>query len=249
MELTEGDTMDIKNTRLTNMIWLIENKCDGDQTMFSELVNVNPAEISHIKSKKSARNMGDRLARQIELAMGLRKNWMDSAREEVIESELNQDSTSCLGAIEVWDNQTPLSVNEVEVPYYMDVELAAGNEIETGIETKGPTLRFNKGFLKRKGIQLENAACVKVSGNSMEPRLSSGDVVAIDRGRTSVNDGDTYAINHDGLLRIKRLYLIPGGGLRISSFNASEYPDETLDTEQRKLVTIIGRVFHSISDW
>lgn len=232
------------------MIWLIENEAGNDQALFSEKVGVNPAEISHIKSKKSQRNIGDKLARKIESAFNKPEFWMDKSQgfnDNVY--DLNIDNTSSLGVVEVWDKQTPLAANEVEVPYYMDVELAAGCGIEAADELKGPTLRFNKGFLRRKGVQVENAACVKVCGSSMEPRLSSGDVVAVDKGKTSVNDGDTYAINHDGLLRIKRLYLMPGGGLRINSFNNSEYPDEVLNADQRQLVMVIGRVFHSVSDW
>jgi len=231
------------------MIWLIENEANGDQTLFSEKVGLNPSEISQIKSAKSQRNIGDKLARKMEVAFNKPKFWLDNQLVDVEQRHPNQNNHLALGGVEVWDNKTPLSNNEVEVKYYMDVELAAGCGMESSSEFEGPVLRFNKNFLSRKGVDPSSAACVKVSGSSMEPRLNSGDVVVIDKARVSVNDGDTYAINHDGLLRIKRLYLLPGGGLRINSFNSAEYQDEILSAEQRQLVIIIGRVFHSISDW
>nr|WP_241664593.1 helix-turn-helix transcriptional regulator [Ningiella ruwaisensis] len=243
--------MDVKDIRLQNMLYLIKTETNGDQTLFSEKVDLQPAEISQIKNKSSKRNIGPKVARRIEAAFDKPKYWLDKDHSGNF-YDLHAHSLSAhsqIGVVNVWDSSTPLSDNEVEVPYYMEVELAAGSGFDAMTEVKGPTLRFNKGFLRRKGVAIENAACVKVSGNSMEPRLNSGDVVAIDRGNTKIVDGDTYAINHDGLLRIKRLYLLPGGGLRINSFNSEEYPDENLSAKERELVKVIGRVFHSISDW
>jgi len=154
-----------------------------------------------------------------------------------------------LGSIHSWDSSTPLDDDEVEVPFFMDVELAAGLGSELKQENHGPKLRFSKSTLRMCGVQSENAVCVKVSGNSMEPSLFDGDVVGINLGDKRVVDGKSYAINHDGLLRIKRLYLVGGGGLRINSFNQDEHPDETLGLESRALVTVIGRVFWSSSIW
>ena len=245
-----GMIMDIKDIRLTNMLLLLNEECDNDQTLFSEKVGISAPQISHIKNIKSDRNIGSKLARRIEEAFNRPEFWLDKERSTTEKMAETDDSIhGLLGSVITWDRSTPLNINEVEVPYYMDIELAAGCGMEATQEIKGATLRLTKGFLKRKGVSEENAACVRVSGDSMEPKLSDGDVVAIDRGRTSITDGDTYAINHDGLLRIKRLYLMPGGGIRISSFNHAEYSDEVLNAEERKLVIVIGRIFHSISDW
>ncbi len=242
--------MDMKEIRLKNMLYLIRSETNSDQSLFCEIANISKSEVSQIKNLNNPRNIGDNLARRIESAFNKPKYWMDKDRSSATDIQ-TKDPTNVyqLGAVETWDSKTPLSDNEVEVKYYMEVELAAGCGFDSAREVNGPTLRFNKGFLKRKGVLADNAACVKVVGNSMEPRLYSGDVVAVDCGTKNIIDGDTYAINHDGLLRIKRLYLMPGGGLRINSFNSDEHPDEVLDSEQRKLLNVIGRVFHSISDW
>jgi phage repressor protein C with HTH and peptisase S24 domain len=87
--------------------------------------------------------------------------------------------------------------------------------------------------------------CVAVTGNSMEPVLPDGSTVGIDCGDKTLVDGKIFAINHNGDLFIKKLYKLPGGGLRIFSFNETEYPPreytKELAIEQR--ITIIGRVF------
>jgi phage repressor protein C with HTH and peptisase S24 domain len=251
MRRQRGKLMDIKHIRLSNMMWLIQSECDNDQTTFGERVDISAPQISHIKNVNSDRNIGSKLARKIEKAFNKPEFWLDK-ESSITEKQAVSDGESVhglLGSVTTWDRFTPLNDNEVEVPYYMDIELAAGCGMEYSHEIKGPTLRFNKGFLRRKGVSQENAVCVRVAGDSMEPKLSNGDVVAVDRGRNSINDGDTYAIDHDGLLRIKRLYLMPGGGVRISSFNLIDYSDEVLSAKERKLVKIIGRIFHSISDW
>lgn len=147
------------------------------------------------------------------------------------------------GGFEVWDSNTPLEEDEVEIPFYMEVELAAGDGILDCREFKGPKLRFTKSTLKRQGVNSDYAACVKVNGNSMEPILPHGSTVGVDTSDTDVIDGKMYAVNHDGMLRIKVLYKLPGGGLRLRSYNTDEYPDERLNAEQVKQIKVIGKVF------
>ncbi|ROM52974.1 transcriptional regulator [Pseudomonas canadensis] len=81
--------------------------------------------------------------------------------------------------------------------------------------------------------------------NSMIDIIQQGATLAIDRGRTQIIDGEIYAVEHDGMLRIKYLYNRPGGGLRMRSHNAGEHPDEYLTYEQRfeQNFQIVGWVF------
>lgn len=171
----------------------------------------------------------------------------DFVPNERLDFELNEPSP--ISRIDAWDSDTPLDEDEVEVPFFMEVELAAGIGGEFVNETKGPKLRFAKSTLRRCGVEPEAAACVKVSGNSMEPRLFDGDVVGVNTLDKKIVDGKTYAINHDGLLRVKRLYRLPGGGIRINSMNTAEYPDEHYDADESRSITVIGRVFWHSSIW
>lgn len=147
------------------------------------------------------------------------------------------------GGFDLWDSDSPLGEDEVEIPFYMDVELSAGEGITEGVEYKGPKLRFAKSSLKRQGVNTDHAACVKVNGNSMEPVLPHGSTVGVDTSATEIVDGKMYAINHDGMMRVKMLYKLPGGGLRLRSYNTEEWPDEHLTLEQLKHIKVIGKVF------
>tara|TARA_Y100000766_G_scaffold255852_1_gene242204 strand:+ start:1507 stop:2214 length:708 start_codon:yes stop_codon:yes gene_type:complete len=162
---------------------------------------------------------------------------------------IGEKNAEYIGHVDAWDSSTEVDEDEIEVPYYMDVELAAGVGGELVNEIKGPKLRFSRSTLRSCGVQPEAAACVKVSGNSMEPRLYDGDVVGVNTYDKKIVDGKTYAINHDGLLRVKRLYRLPGGGIRINSMNTAEYPDEHYDADESRSITVIGRVFWHSSIW
>ena len=81
----------------------------------------------------------------------------------------------------------------------------------------------------------------------MEPVFRDGSTVAIDQADTYVRDGKIYAINHDGLLRIKILEKMPGNQIKIKSYNIG-YDDEIVSQDE---ITILGRVWwqSSILDW
>lgn len=151
--------------------------------------------------------------------------------------------------ISVWDDQTPLDDDEVEVPFLREVELSAGSGRTVIERSTTAKLRFGKRSLRAHNVQFDQAVCVVVSGNSMEPVLPDGSTVGVNIGQTQIVDGKMYAIKHDGQLRVKVLYRVPGGGVRFRSFNQSEHPDETYTAEEmaEKGIEIIGRVFWGAS--
>lgn len=149
--------------------------------------------------------------------------------------------------IRIWDEQTPVADDEISVPFLREVELAAGVG-RFGIEVDdGARLRFDKKGLRSNGVQFDQARCVTVRGNSMLPVLRDGATVGVNVGRSSfgdIVDGDLYAINHAGQLRVKQVYRLPSG-IRLRSFNRDEHPDEDYSFQQMQdeQISIIGHVF------
>jgi phage repressor protein C with HTH and peptisase S24 domain len=82
-------------------------------------------------------------------------------------------------------------------------------------------------------------------GNSMAEKIADGSIVAIDRGLTQIVDGEIYAIEHDGMLRIKYLSRVPGNAIRMRSHNSAEYPDEVFRPAQIEAenIRVLGWVF------
>lgn len=145
--------------------------------------------------------------------------------------------------IESWYNTSELRDDEVELPFFTEVEPSDGSKIYAVKENHGAKLKFKRSRLKKCGVAPNDAACVNISGTSMWPVLPDGAIVAIDTASTSVKDGKMYALEYGGMLRVKLVYHIPFGGLRLRSFNRDEYPDEVYDSEDVKNIHVIGRVF------
>lgn len=146
-----------------------------------------------------------------------------------------------------WDSETPLEANEVELRLYKEVELSSGpgkiarTEVQ---EIAGPKLRFSRATMRECGVDPSDAVFATNSGNSNHPLILSGATVGIDTGMTRIIDGEIYAVDHDGHFRIKFLQRLPAG-IRMRSFNASEYEDEDYDFDEimAQRVVILGRVF------
>jgi len=164
--------------------------------------------------------------------------WLLTGKERKIES-----NAEVIGDIEAWDSNTPLGNDEVEIPFYSEIQLAAGNGKVATRENKGPKLRFAKSALIRNGTDVNNAICVKISGNSMEPVMPDGSTIGIDTAKTNIIDGKIYAISHGEMQRVKILYRTPDGGIRLKSYNTNEHPEEIYTKDQAKEISIVGKVF------
>lgn len=149
--------------------------------------------------------------------------------------------------ISPWDDDTPVDDDEVEVPFLREVELSAGSGRTVIQESTRAKLRFGKKTLRKHSVQFDQAVCVPVHGNSMEPVLPDGSTVAINKSATTIVDGKMYALSHSGQLRVKTLYRLPGGGIRLRSFNRDEHPDEEYSVEQMREcdISVLGKVFWS----
>lgn len=77
----------------------------------------------------------------------------------------------------------------------------------------------------------------------MEERIQHGDALVVDTSQTDVMDGKVYALWYDGGERVKRLYRLPGGVLRIQSDNP-KHPTIEVPASEMEHVRIIGRVVH-----
>ncbi|WP_299231673.1 helix-turn-helix transcriptional regulator [uncultured Halomonas sp.] len=191
--------------------------------------------------------MGDQLARKIERAEGLAPGWLDVEQRglQLASSRTSAapDSNAELVDVEIVEGGEPLRPDEVWLPLYREVEFAAGNGATQVIENHGAQERFSLPRLARAGVQPEHAALAVAKGDSMTPAIQDGATIGIDKGCRTITDGQVYALDHDGMLRIKRLYRLPPGRMRVVSENADEYPEEIYHTGDPEAPRILGRVF------
>jgi len=230
--------MDITKIRRINLSSAIKKA--GNQAKLSDLIGVKSAYFSQIKNLKHKTNMGSDVARRIEVALNLPHGWMDNPHND--DEQKIESNAAWLGQMEPWDDETKLEDDEVELPFFKEIEASAGNGRVMAQENHGRKLRFSKNTLRRYNVQADNAYCIIVSGNSMEPAIPEGATIGIDTSKTNIKDGDIYALDHDGHLRVKVVYKMPDG-IRLRSFNTEEWPDENYSEEKCKKIRLLGRVF------
>lgn len=222
----------------------------GSQAELARRLNVSSQVVKNWESRGISK--AGLLAAQE--ALGCSAEWIQSGADKKRSRFIIKPNEAgyAIQKLESWDSSTPLDDEDVEIPLYKEVELAAGSGSTHSVEINGRKLRFAKSALRAAGVSPENAACATVTGNSMERLIMDGATIGIDRGRTQIKDGKIYAIDHGGMLRVKYLYRAAGGGLRLKSENDSEHPDETYTADQvTGSIKVLGWVFwwSQIATW
>lgn len=125
------------------------------------------------------------------------------------------------------------------VRYFSDVSASAGGGAYNETEEAEPLL-LPESFVMQLGgeRELRQIEAINVSGDSMEPTFSYGDIIFVNRTKKDLGRGGVFAINTEGGLFVKRLQRRIDGGIDIISDNR-EYPMQTATPDQ---IEIIGRV-------
>lgn len=103
------------------------------------------------------------------------------------------------------------------------------------------TFSFDRRWVRALGGRPDMLSIIRVDGESMQPTLSDGDDIMVDRsdGVARLRDG-IYVLRMDGVLMVKRVALAPGlGRFSVRSDNPLYPTWEDVDPD---LVSIIGRV-------
>ena len=205
------------------------------QSQLASIIGVSQPAIQKLVSGATS---STRKVVQIANALNVDPYWLTAGVGEMIKN--NKDSNGkVIGSIGGWDNKTPLNEDEIEVPFYKDVRLSDNGFSEDIDNYNNYKLRLSRSTMQRHGIDENSTVCLTVYGDSMETVFRDGATVAIDQTDTHVRDGKIYAINHDGLLRIKMLEKLPADQIKIKSYNIG-YDDEIVSQDD---ISILGRVW------
>ncbi|MDF0731389.1 S24 family peptidase [Pseudomonas entomophila] len=106
-------------------------------------------------------------------------------------------------------------------------------------------LRLSAKALATLGVSPRNAVCLEMPGSNMAPLIPMDATLAIDRSLTQVIDGQTYALLHDGRLRVHSLSLGQNDTLCLHSHDRRNYAVERYTAAQRQAqgMQILGWVF------
>lgn len=198
------------------------------------------AQVSQWISEERPKPIGGRLARAIEEAIGWDVGVMDRWGSAPISGPAEKLSSS-----NVWAYDPDSGVGDEEVLIKESrIKFSGGPGTKPTyelVEESEPASYRRSWFQKER---LKPARCIRyrVTNDSQEPFLFSGDVILVNLDETSVVDGKTYAIRYGEDLRVKKLRKRVDG-LILESWNDRAYPPELLSPVQvEEHITIIGRV-------
>lgn len=132
----------------------------------------------------------------------------------------------------------------VEVPVFNLSVATSSNRFTKEAEQELYTLPFRANTLQQQGISIKDLRVLKVTGDSMEPKFSDGDVVSINLSDTTIRDGKIYAVRISGIKKVKVLIQNLNGSVTLRSFNQA-FKDEIIELDQLQSgdFQIIGRVW------
>lgn len=208
----------------------------------------------------------EELAEKIGCTQGAVGHWLNGRRQADIETinailkatglpsltvgivPTEERKASSYTPVKVYDENSPVDSDEIEVPLIEDIELSAGYGRIASSEIKtNKNIRFSKYELTKQGVSFDYAVCAPVKGNSMEPVIPNKATVGIDTANTDIVDGKIYVVVIDNeLVRVKQLYRLPSNRVRLRSFNREEYEDEEYSLED---IRVVGKVFWSSVLW
>ena len=133
----------------------------------------------------------------------------------------------------------------VELPFMRRIGISNDLRRES-VELTGETRKIPRSDMARCAVDESHAAFVRTQGDTMAPVFIDGSIAGVNMAATEVVDGKIYAVQISDEIWIKRAYRIPGGGLRLASYDQDvedmRFTPDMLRTQQ---VAIVGRVFYN----
>jgi len=149
-----------------------------------------------------------------------------------------------LHPVEVIDDDRPLGEDEVGLESLSEVERRDGRGTEVKSGGNGYRFPFSKQILALKNIKPEDARVLVVEGNSMDPVLRHGCIAVLHILPAPIEEGQIYALDHDGQIVVRLLFKLANHGLRLRCYNTNDYPDERLSADYIKdHIKVLGKVF------
>lgn len=160
--------------------------------------------------------------------------------------------------VQTVENVTIDGADFSRVPLH-DAYLSAGPGAENGDDVAIiDQLVFRQDWLRKVGVNPENAAMARISGDSMAPGIQSGDLVMIDKTRIDVplrkpsrkpNQLPIFAFMQDDQARVKRLERLVKEKLLILYSDNKDMPPEIIGESNFNSLNILGQVIWSGHVW
>lgn len=233
---SDDNSKEIFVIRQQNLAILLAERFTGHQGLMASFLGKSATSISRLLVRNGSKNMGESLAREFEIKMGLAKYAMDQPGLGASWQQLEPCVTP---------SQVILDAALVSVSLLEEVSIGGRNAVRVVRASPTASVAIPRSAAEKANSLPEDAIALEVSGDGMSPIIPDGAIVAADRSKTAVVDGGIYALDHGGIIRLKYLYRKPGGGLILRSFKRDEHADEHYSSAEIRgqNLRVVGRVF------
>lgn len=218
-----------KFTNLSERIqWLI-NECSLSQAEFADMLGISAGYVSQLLSGERT-ELSKQLTKLISYVFCVPEEWICSGKEPIeVKKNTYRYKLDQSGISE--QNEKYLDfvfINQVRGEISAGGGLVPDNVIEMRIA-------FRKDWIEHRGDP-ENMSLIRVSGDSMEPTLFSGDLVLVDHGRNYIDpQGGIYAVAIDHQIMIKRIQLLLSTEKVVIISDNEKYRPIEIDSSQIKI--------------
>lgn len=223
---------------------MLLEEADITTTEFAEFLKINKPQNVH---NWYTRGVPHYRMEQVARRLSVNSEWLKIGEgpKDASELRLRDESGNIFDAQAIRGTYRVIEPTDVELPFYKETAITPGSHKTHVIKDPGQSIRLPRSDLDSLEINHADAICARMIGNSMTEKIDDGSIIAIDRGLTQIVDGEIYAIEHDGMLRIKYLHRVPGNAIRMRSHNSAEYPDEVFRAPQieEQNIRVLGWVF------
>lgn len=215
--------MDINQLRVEALKRLMGNLSQAD---FANRYDLNASYISQLLS--GTRNFGERAARNMEEKIGLPDGTLSRPAFDAIEGEF----VRIAGAITHAENVEggPMAVKDGMIPVVGMAKLGTDGYFEAMDYPVG----HGDGYIRISSDD-PNAYALKVVGNSMEPRIRSGEFVIIEPNKPYVAGDEVLVRTVSGQSMIKVFMYARDGMVRLLSVNDAHPPLTIAEADIEKI--------------
>lgn len=224
----------IYEIRHTNASALLRDRCGGVKSRLGAKMSwsrqltyqyLRPRDWDTPERDPDAKRIGDDVARRMEAEFEMPHGWMDNDHDEI--APLRQDAES------------------VDVPTLPERFQAKGShrsdhEVLLAARISKTWLRGNVSY-----SDIDNLALLTHHGDDMDPTLSDGSTLLVDRGSKNAGVDGIYVLHREDQLFVKRIARRLDGGITVISDN-HVYPQQTIERPGDAGIVIVGRV---IANW
>lgn len=241
--------MDIKDIRKARLKQLINLKFGGVMARLAETIGRQSSYVARLLAESSdhSRNIGEKLAREIEEACDLPYRYLDAP----LDAEFLPDGSGWAIGARGDDPQSVLDGVEIrdtlQIPK-LDIGFDPGAlvwGVPSGHDRMISSIGLHSAWIRTHlaVTSPSNLRVISAVGNSMEPLIMDGDLLLIDTGIQEFARDGVYVLSHSGQIMIKRIQRVLDG-LRVFSDNRV-YVEMTFPAERQHEIQVHGRAVYT----